>query len=121
MFNIELFIAELPLLGGVMSVALVIALILGGVGALRDGGNLRFLLVGVVMTLAIGAIGLGLLAADVYKPTHIIVDEYVDWFDFPDTFWGRAGIIAALAVPALIVCAPFCWAENRLLNWAARG
>lgn len=121
MFNLELFIAELPLLGGVMGAAFIVALILGGVGALRDGGNPRFLAVGVVMTMMIGAIGCGLLAADVYEPTRVVADSYIDWFGFSDSFWGRMGIIASLCGPAAIVLCPFCWVESKLLNWAARG
>lgn len=119
MFNLELFIAELPLLGGVVCVAFIVALILGGIGAWQDGGNPRFLLVGVAMTTVIGIIGVALLAANVYEPTRVFADSYIDWFDFPDTFWGRMGIIAALAVPSGIILCPFCWMENRLLNWAA--
>lgn len=119
MFNLELFIAELPLLGGIVCVAFIVALILGGIGAWSDGGNPRFLAVGIIMTMVIAVVGLGLLAANVYQPTRVVADSYIDWFGFSDSFWGRIGVIAAAAVPAMIVCAPFCWMENRLLNWAA--
>ena len=121
MFNHELFICEMPLLGGVIAVVFLFFLVFGAIGAISDGGNPRFLLAGLAMTAIIGVIGLLCIAGEAWQITRDLVENYVTWFGFNDNFWGRMGIIAVLGIPAVIAGTPLCLIESRLLNWAARG
>lgn len=121
MFNIDLFICELPMLGGLCAIVFILVSIFAAVAVIQTGGNLRFVAVALALVAMVGIIGVVCLAFEAWEPTRTIADDYVNYFNFSPTFWGRMGVIAVISVPAMIVAIPFFWMESKLLNWAARG
>lgn len=119
-FNLELFYAELPLVGGVLCVVFAIVAIFATIAVIQTG-SLRFITVGLALLAMVGVVGVLCVAAESWAPTRLLSEDYVNYFNFPDTFWGRAGILGVISVPAMILTFPFFWMESRLLNWAARG
>ena len=120
-FNIDLFCAELPMVGGVMCVVFAIVAIFAIIAAFQTGGNLRFVAVGLALVAMVGLVGVLCVAAEAWEPTRSLADSYVEYFGFPITFWGRMGVVAVIAIPTFIVSIPFFLLESKLLNWAARG
>lgn len=121
MFNLDLFICELPMLGGLCALLFFLVSIFAAVAVIQTGGNLRFVAVAIALVAMVGLVGVLCVAAEAWEPTRTLADDYVNYFNFSPTFWGRMGVIAVISVPAMIVGIPLCLIEGRLLNWAARG
>ena len=116
-FNTVLFHSELIFLGGFVLAFLLVALLLAAIPAVKYGA-VRPIAAAVAITAMLGIVGFAALAAECYRPFHILMENFEDLF--PQTTAGRWEYLGCLIGIFIPVIAPLLFLEGKIFNWMSK-